>query len=343
MSMNAIAALRRMFMLACALGFMNAAHAQSCPARLPDQTLGASSAGTTKIRSIALTSSWPNPTGTTLLCRYRGEQVDITSTGVEVNRKSVGVDRYTTVEPDPAQAWVVRFEDLNGKQACTGSAVSPDWVLTARHCGAIQPGAVAIAGIVKQKTVTCGGRACFEVPNPKTQRVTVAETRWAPRGDIMLVRLATPLVLSGYGRATPGRGFDQPMDSAIGCMLGTANCTRYYGTQYGWGCDNDPSTVTCPIGRNELEVIQVRFWENSQCGSAIAPSHNQYDFCSTGGRKALLSGGNSGGPLVWNGFVVGVTSGSSARLGVGNMQFANLSDVLPWFSSLVVTKHPAPL
>jgi hypothetical protein len=344
MSKIQLAAFRRAFLLACALTAMNGtAQALSCPASLPDQTIGSSQGGATLVRRITLRSSWPNPAGTTLLCRYRGEQVQITGTGIESYQKTVGYDRYTTVQADPAQAWVVRFEGLDGRQACSGSAVSPDWVLTARHCSRVEVGGVAIGGIVQQTSVTCGGRACFTVPNPNAQRATVAEIRPAPRGDMMLVRLATPLVLTRYGMPAYGHRFAQPMPGDIRCALGLSSCTRYNGVQYGWGCDNDPSIISCPNGRNELEVIKVKFWANAACGASIAPSRTPRDICSTGGRDGLLQGGNSGGPLTWNGLIVGVTSGTTGQVGAGNMQFANLTESEPWISGIVGVTPPASL
>jgi hypothetical protein len=311
---------RRMAAAVLLLGglFAGTAQAQSCPSTLPTIVLGATTAGASYVKNIRLTSQSPNPSGTVSLCRYTGTKYVTPTGGSEFADGSFSVDRISAASgvSDPANAWVVRLFDLDGKYECNGSVIAPDWILTAGHCTGGSP-AVAVGGLVTGGVATwmmrqclyLPKRTCFDFPNPNLQLSYVSRVYKSTSADVALLRLTTPMVLTRYGQHGLAKSY--PGGDRAGTLLT-------------WMCNDAAATkATCPNGADALASYRVTFWRDDDC-SAVYDYENQ--FCSTG--RTMIKG-DSGGPLVYDNLVVGVLSARGGPVGVRAI-FADITQQSVW-------------
>lgn len=188
---------------------------------------------------------------------------------------------------EPAQNRAVvqlKFTQNGGQYGCSGSLISEEWVLTARHC---TEGASNMNVFTSNSTQNPG------------QPVRAAQLANSPRGDVGLVRLSQPV---NVGETMDITDSTVPQRGQQGTVQG-----------YGLRANSTPST-----GLFQAEV------------QVTGPSRDLH-----GGPASNLRGitgaanrGDSGGPLIINGQVVGVCStGGSPDPGANINSGSNYSNV----------------
>ncbi|RJQ76673.1 trypsin [Pseudonocardiaceae bacterium YIM PH 21723] len=158
---------------------------------------------------------------------------------------------------------------VNGWGYCTSTIISPQWILTAKHCA------------------TTGGTMTFYIGSTSATGGRYAEPAQvvlSQEADIALVRLDRS-VSNTYARL--------------------AESTPQYGagvTIYGWG-----ATSRCP---NELDCQSQKLKAASATHAGPAQDYAGGIGLRLNAGDGAVAGGDSGGPVVYNGVQVGVTSAS---------------------------------
>jgi transmembrane serine protease 9 len=195
-----------------------------------------------------------------------------------------------------------------GRSVCSGTLIAPTAVLTAGHCLAFDPVQV-VAVVFPTATTRADYVASAFAAHPRFSLARV------PLADLGIVRLATPVAgvvpLPLVSRSPPPR-------------------TR--GTIVGYGDDGLGS-----IGIKRIGTVQLRRCPRGlrvqgsvvRLGKALCwrPSFNTSDTCS----------GDSGGPLLVDGGVAGVTSGGvGATACPGQLSFdTNVTRYRGWIAAMV--------
>ncbi|WP_249124176.1 S1 family serine peptidase [Saccharopolyspora erythraea] len=196
-------------------------------------------------------------------------------------------------ETSAAEApWIVALTDESDRQFCGGALLSPIKVVTAAHC---------TIDLSTGKPRPLGGlRAVVGRSDLRTQEgvVSAVDAAWVhPRyqgfasgHDVAVLTLRTPvdyrvLPLVGQGETAPYQ-------------------TGTVGRVYGWGRTSESGAQS-----SVLRSVEVPVTPDAECGRAYAGFDRSSMFCAgtpEGGRDAC--GGDSGGPYVVNGRLVGVVS-----------------------------------
>ncbi|WP_405779299.1 S1 family peptidase [Streptomyces sp. NBC_00859] len=202
--------------------------------------------------------------------------------------------------------WAVRML-VDGKQECTGTAVAPQWIISASHCFFEQAQPVAdsritfrVGSLDERKGSTVHPVRGSRVGNPKADMMLIE----VPPMKVRVARLAT-------AGARPGR------------------LVR----QYGWGatCPGDENTCQSPV----LKQSDLRVLPSDDPGCAGLATPGGTDFCA---RKVsgIPAGGDSGGPVMTIG-----PCGSESLIGVffgsDRAEFAGAGEVsqqLKWIRSV---------
>lgn len=164
--------------------------------------------------------------------------------------------------------WAVRML-VDGKPACTGTAVTDQWILTASHC------------FFEQGQPVADKRIAFRVGNLDMRKGTTVRPVPGKRtdsalADMMLVKVP-PMKVRTARLATTGVRPGQAV------------------RQYGWGatCENDESACQSPVlKQSDLKVVRSG---DPRCARSTGPGGT--DFCMqkvTG----IPAGGDSGGPVM---------------------------------------------
>jgi secreted trypsin-like serine protease len=164
--------------------------------------------------------------------------------------------------------WAVRML-VDGQPACTGTAVTDQWILTAAHC------------FFEQGQPVADKRIAFRVGNLDMRKgVTVrpvpGKRADSAQADMMLVKVP-PMKIRTARPATTGVRPGQVV------------------RQYGWGatCENDESACQSPVlKQSDLKVVRSG---DPRCARSTGPGGT--DFCMekvTG----IPAGGDSGGPVM---------------------------------------------
>ncbi|WP_030020035.1 S1 family peptidase [Streptomyces monomycini] len=202
--------------------------------------------------------------------------------------------------------WAVRML-IDGQPTCTGTAVAPQWILTASHC------------FYEQAEPVADKRISFRVGNLDMRKGTTVRPLPGKRvgsakADMMLVKVPKMKIPTAR-LATAGVRVGQTV------------------RQYGWGatCTDDENACQSPVlKQSDLRVVRP---DDRRCQGYTAPGGP--DFCMekvTG----IPAGGDSGGPVMSIG-----AHGTETLLGVFNgsdretvAQAGEVSQQLAWIRSV---------
>lgn len=168
--------------------------------------------------------------------------------------------------------WAARLFS-NGRQTCTSTIISANWILTAKHC-------------------VTGGGLSFRIGSlDQTTGGTMAngvQTQTHPSADLALVRLDRS-VSATYAQ------LGQPGSVNVGQSVQV----------YGWGATSQcGSEINCQSQRLKVANVTV----TGGCRDA----YQGQAICARRG-NGITAGGDSGGPMMANGIQVGVASTSDRQ------------------------------
>lgn len=203
--------------------------------------------------------------------------------------------------------WAVRML-VDGKPACTGTAVARQWILTASHC------------FYEQAQPVADKRISFRVGHLDMRRGTTVRPLpgkrvGSSRADMMLVKV--PVMNVPTARL-----------STVGVKRGQVV------RQYGWGatCTTDESACQSPVlKQSDLKVVRAN---DPLCAGHTAPGGP--DFCMKK-VSGIPAGGDSGGPVMTVGprgteTLIGVFNGSDRDK---SAEAGEVSQQLSWIRSVI--------
>ncbi|MBC6832370.1 trypsin [Corynebacterium sp. LK29] len=189
---------------------------------------------------------------------------------------------------------------------CTGTAIAPQWVMTAAHCVRDVPQQVG------EVEVGFGSDA---------RRVPIDRWEIAPTGDVALVHLAGDAALPGYPAMERRQAFSEQETA---------------GTVYGRSLLGDVADGTLPSATVTASMCPVKYQQCVREDSVLARME----------RPAALQVGDSGGPLFIDGQLAAVFSGAVAFDGSvapeesGYYLYTTTSSVAQWADG-VMSQEPS--
>ncbi len=214
------------------------------------------------------------------------------ATAASASRAQARIVGGTTTSTEKVP-WMVALVDGSGRQFCGGALVRPTKVVTAAHCTLAQ--AMNARGASRETISVVAGRT--DLRTEAGQVAAVAKIWRHPdyggftQGeDVAVLTLARPLPQETLPLVEPG--------ATAPYRAGTP------GRVYGWGRTSE-SGPPSPV----LRTVGVPVVANPDCASAYPRFDGNAMFCAgvpEGGKDACA--GDSGGPFVVNGRLVGIVS-----------------------------------
>ncbi|MHB6904239.1 S1 family peptidase [Streptomyces sp. DB-54] len=203
--------------------------------------------------------------------------------------------------------WAVRML-VDGKPTCTGTAVTPQWIISASHC------------FFEQAQPVADKRISFRVGNLDMRKGTTVRPLPGKRvgsaqADMMLIKVP-PMKIRTARLATAGVHPGQTV------------------RQYGWGatCTGDENTCQSPVlKQSDLRIVRP---DDPRCEGYTAPGGS--DFCMEK-VSGIPAGGDSGGPVMsiapqGTETLLGVFDGSDRQ---EIAQAGEISQQLAWIRSVI--------
>lgn len=216
---------------------------------------------------------------------------------------ALGIVGGTTVQRAPS--WMGSLQVARGSHVCGGALVSSTWAVTAKHCLEADLAQVRFGSLDH----SAGGELV---------RVRTAVT--APSGaDVALLQLSTAVAGTPVTVASSSPG------------PGTAV------TLYGWG-QTTSSPGTSPASMF-LKELQTQVDVDSACG--WRGFDGAAELCIQSTRDQTACYGDSGGPAVVDGMLVGVTSRGSRTCGDANTVYEDLTPLRAWIQQVTGARSGA--
>ena len=192
-----------------------------------------------------------------------------------------------------APDWMVSIR-YKGNHICGGTLIHKGWVLTAAHCfvGQLQSEFTACVGQSKQSQCK------------STDRISISEIRTHPQFDIMHVKRGYDLALVRLSRSLDNHNLS-PL-ATEGDIPSAGEPTR----ALGWGIYSYEGGPWLP---DQLQTLEMPFVNNADCAQHYQDLNNNI-ICSlpngpiSGRAVQSVCYGDSGGPLMYNGLQIGITS-----------------------------------
>ncbi|XP_044730287.1 transmembrane protease serine 11F-like [Chrysoperla carnea] len=196
---------------------------------------------------------------------------------------------------------IVSLRRDSGDQNCGGVLISKDYVLTAAHCApsaeSIQYGVLDIDSNADDETVIA---VAAKIVNKKYDS-------WTLENDIALLKLAEPAVFGKYVQPAILPDTDDPVPAGSNVLLA------------GWGVNSSLSGYSpTRLQKANLTVVDLEECKSIHLGggnSGMTVVDSMLCAGSPGGEKEQCNG-DSGGPLTFNGKIVGLVSWSIKPCGL---------------------------
>ncbi len=203
--------------------------------------------------------------------------------------------------PSGSYPWTAALLNSSQQQGCGGSLVAPKWVVTAAHCTANWASFVRVGSVDRSS----GGQVVRVIRR-------INHPNYGRGSDIALLELET--AVTGIAPVQMASA-----DPAVG------SATRLLG----WG-----STVPQGNGGSQfLKQLDTSILARSSCSTAVVG-----DLCISGTSTATACYGDSGGPALVNGALVGATSragGNDPNCGPTNAVYTSVAYFRSWIDSYV--------
>jgi hypothetical protein len=203
--------------------------------------------------------------------------------------------------PSGSYPWTAALLNSSLQQGCGGSLVAPKWVVTAAHCTANWASFVRVGSVDRSS----GGQVVRVIRR-------INHPNYGRGSDIALLELETPVT----GIAPVQMASADPAAGSATRLLG-------------WG-----STVPQGNGGSQfLKQLDTSILARSSCATAVTG-----DLCISGTSSATACYGDSGGPALVNGALVGATSragGNDPNCGPTNAVYTSVAYFRSWIDSYV--------
>ncbi len=237
---------------------------------------------------------------------------------------------------DPGEyPWQAMLLDQDGRFACGGTLIDPQWILTASHCTDGTAITTIVLGAHQRAAAAESSRQTIPVdqiiPHPAYNNSTFDN-------DIALIRLSRPALLNQRVALIAPIGADQAALISAGTVAVVT----------GWGTTSEGGNLA-----TALQEVAVPLVSHSACSAAYASELSVNMFCAglrAGGKDSCQ--GDSGGPLIvpdsttpagWQ--VAGIVSWGNgcARAGYYGV-YTNVINYSSWISQQLEasTSDPAP-
>jgi secreted trypsin-like serine protease len=204
--------------------------------------------------------------------------------------------------PSGSYKWTAALLNSNGSWFCGGSLIAQKWVVTAAHCSG-NAASVRLGSVDRAS----GGQVI------RVKRRIIHPGYGPNANDIALLELES----AALGITPIARGTTTPADGSSIRLLG-------------WG------QVTAPFG-NDSGSRYLKMLDTTVQTRANCPNAGPGDLCITGKVTATPCKGDSGGPAISNGKLVGATSRAGRATdtcGVGTV-YSNVTQYKNWIDSYV--------
>ncbi len=272
---------------------------------------------------------WAAVSVMSLLVGCGSEQLDDEQDSV---RQEIVGGSNTTIEVNP---WQVSLQSSNGSHFCGGSVLNENWILTAQHCvnsgGYISKPGRILAGSTNRSGTGQVRTVAEVVPYPGYSDPSMGR-------DIALLRLSTPLDLSGPGVKAI------PLVTSEDASAGATNA-GVVARATGWGTTRS-NGGSMP---RTLQTVDVKLVSNSQADASYSPENINItaDQLAAAAPGKDSCQGDSGGPLtVLKGNTRVLAGVVSWGYGCADSRFpgmyARVSSYASWISSKIGGASTSP-
>jgi len=181
---------------------------------------------------------------------------------------------------------------IDGFYFCGGSLIAEDIVITAAHC---MDGAYIARMYLGAHNILRDEDTQVEVASHDFQIHENYDSNTL-KNDIAYIRFPSPVTFNSN---------IQPIPLSVG--LDSDPGTNQIVTTIGWGQDSDSSSGISSV----LREVDVPIMSNSDCDAVYGNVNDGHICIDSAGGKGTCSG-DSGGPLIYNGIQVGLTSFGAA-------------------------------